>query len=58
MNNVVPRASYAGIFGDKKRGSCVTRMVTKRALNPIYWKARVSDNFVDVSPFKNGEDFV
>ena len=58
LNHEVPRASYAGIFGDKKRGTCVTRSVNKKALNPLYWKAKVADNSVDVTPFKNGDNFL
>ena len=58
LQNEIPRASYRAILIDPKKSTCITKSVTKKSLNPVYYKHHVSDNLIDVSPFKNGEDFV
>lgn len=57
LKNEIPEATYATLEQNKKHGSCVTKTVTKRSLNPVYYKHFVDDNCIDVSPFKNGEDY-
>ena len=58
FNCEIPKATYASIVRDKKQSSCVTKNITKKALNPLYWKARVADNLVDITPFREGDKFV
>ena len=58
FHNEIPKATYRAILTDPKRGSCVTKSVTKKSLNPFYYKHYVSDNLVDVSPFKNEAGFL
>ena len=57
LDNEIPSATYGSIVKDNKHGSCVTKMITKRALNPVYYKHRVSDNLIEISPFKDGDGF-
>lgn len=57
LKNEIPLAKYGTIMQDKKHGSCVTKIITKRALNPIYYKHFVSDNCIDVTPFKSENKF-
>ena len=40
------------IMPDNRLASCVTKKVTKKSLNAIYYKHYVADNSVDISPFK------
>lgn len=54
--NEVPQASYHSIMQDKKHGSCVTKRVTKKALNSLYYKHQVADNCVDITPFKTADN--
>lgn len=58
FQNTIPRVKYHSIQRDVKHNSCVTKEVTKRALNPVYVKHKVSDNLVDISPFKNENGYV
>ena len=58
LENHIPKTKYGTIVQDKKQGSCVTKIVTKRALNPVYYKHFVSNNGIDVSPFKDGDNFL
>lgn len=53
LRNEIPTATYAAILQDKKHGGSVTKMVTKRSLNPVYFKHFVHDNCIDVSPFED-----
>ena len=58
FENEIPKFSYKLILTDPKRATCVTKTVTKKSLNPFYYKHYVSDNLVDVSPYKNDEGFL
>lgn len=58
FDGIVPKTSFNQITADKKLGSAVTKSVTKKAINPIYLKMRVSANLVDISPFKKNDKFV
>ena len=58
FDNEIPSASYKLILTDPKKATCVTKSVTKKSLNPFYYKHYVSDNLVDVSPYKNDEGFL
>ena len=57
LNNEIPTAQYSSIMQDKNQGSCVTKIISKRALNPVYYKHRVHDNCIDISPFKDGDNY-
>ena len=57
LRNEIPLGTTAAIIQDKKQGSCVTKTITKRTLNPVYYKHHVSDNCIDVSPFKDGDKY-
>ena len=54
----IPKATFGQIVKDQKKGSAVTQLITKKAVNPLYLKMRVSDNLVDVYPFKKNDKFV
>lgn len=58
FDNEIPTATYSTIVQEKKLGGCVTKSVTKKSLNAIYYKHYVSDNLVDVRPFKIENKFV
>ena len=58
FDNDIPKATYRTILTDPKRNSCVTKSVTKKSLNPFYYKHFVSDNLIDVSPYKTEEGFL
>ena len=58
FRNEIPRATYTAILNDQKRGTCVTKSVTKKSLNPVYYKHHVDDNLVDVKPFQNEQGFL
>ena len=57
LKNEIPKATYVSLMQDKKEGSIVTKMVTKRSLNPVYYKHRVSDNCIDISPHRDGDGY-
>ena len=58
FDNEIPKASYKLILTDPKRATCVTKSVTKKSLNPFYYKHYVSENLVDVSPYQNDKGYV
>lgn len=58
FEDIVPNVTYGTIIGDKSKSTQVTKSVTKKALNPIYWKMKVCENLVDVEPFHDGENYL
>ena len=56
--NQIPKATYSTIMPDNRLASCVTKTVTKKALNAIYYKHFVADNSVDISPFKVNNQYL
>ena len=56
FDNDIPIASYNAILQDPKQGSCVTKKVSKKSLNAVYYKHYVDENSVDISPFKTANN--
>ena len=53
-----PQANFSQIIFNKKLGASVTKPISKRGLNSIYYKLRVDENLVDVHPLKVNEKFI
>lgn len=54
----IPTATFGQLVRDRKVGGAVTKTTSKKAINPLYLKMRVSGNLVDVSPFKQNNKYV
>ena len=51
FNNEIPKACFNRIASDRKTGTCITRKVKRKALNPTYLKMRVKNDLISVEPF-------